>query len=163
FAPRQYMLETTGKTRSVALLKAALADVCRKTGSSYHFDAIEWDGRNQSLTWGNKAIELLTNITRKYVPAVNSTRSGMEIDQKIVEAASQRYIERANRVRADAPKEVRVNFFRGRIYPYPAKPDLLQLKNATVLAGEWFVTAGGAAYCDGFVQIPVPYISRYSV
>jgi hypothetical protein len=60
----------------------------------------------------------------------------------------------ASQFRADAPKQALVSFFHGSIHP--VEPGLLELQNATVLAGEWFVTAGGNAHCDAFVQTPLP-------
>jgi len=75
FQPRQYVLEHTGRTRSVALLKNGLREFCQKNDLVYHFDAIDWDGRNESLAWGNEAIELLTFITKKYHDAVQRQAS----------------------------------------------------------------------------------------
>lgn len=86
----------------------------------------------------------------------------MEIDRKILEASAQRYLMIANQFRADVPTEARFNFFRGPAV-YPDEPGLLELHNAVVLTGEWFILAGGSAYCDAFVQSPFPPWEAYSV
>ena len=67
----------------------------------------------------------------------------MNIDRKTVETFAQHYVKLANQFRADAPKQALVNFFHGPIHP--VEPGMLELQNATVLAGGWFVTAGGMA------------------
>lgn len=59
FSPRDYVLQTTGRRRSVELLKQALAVYCQRTREPYRFDDIDWDGRNASLAWGYDAIGLL--------------------------------------------------------------------------------------------------------
>lgn len=52
YNPRAYIERTTGKPIAMAKLKVALEKVCERDGVRYRFDNIDWDGRNQSLTWG---------------------------------------------------------------------------------------------------------------
>lgn len=59
FDPRAYVLEHTGYKRSLAKLKNSLRTLCERDGSKYHFDNISWDGRNQSLLWGDKVFKIL--------------------------------------------------------------------------------------------------------
>jgi hypothetical protein len=84
----------------------------------------------------------------------------MKIDGETLEATAQRHLQLANHFRPDAPTQARYDLFRGPPV-YPAGPGLLELQNAVVLSGEWFVLAGGMAYCDGFVQSPLPPVSAY--
>ena len=79
----------------------------------------------------------------------------MKIDQQALENAMQRYLMLANHFRSDSPTQARFNLFRGPSV-YPAEPGLLEVQNAVVLSGEWIVLAGGVAYCDAFVQSPLP-------
>jgi hypothetical protein len=81
--------------------------------------------------------------------------------QATLEGWARRYLRLAKRFRPDSPKNAQVNFFRAPVAP--AQPGLLKLQDATVLTGEWFVTAGGVAYCDAFVQSPFPPMSAYLV
>jgi glycosyltransferase involved in cell wall biosynthesis len=64
--PRGYVLANTGKTRSLNKLKAALREVCARTGGWYHFDGIDWDGRNQSLAWGENGLRLLGDLVEQF-------------------------------------------------------------------------------------------------
>jgi capsular polysaccharide biosynthesis protein len=84
----------------------------------------------------------------------------MKIDQETLQTTAQRHLMLANHFRADAPTQARFDCFRGPPV-YPADPGLLELQNAVVLSGEWFVLAGGKAYCDAFVQSPFPPLSAY--
>jgi hypothetical protein len=84
----------------------------------------------------------------------------MEIDRETLEESAQRYLTLANHFRSDAPTQARFDFFRGPCVN-PVEQGLLELQNAVVLTGEWFVLAGGRAYCDAFVQSPFPPLSAY--
>jgi glycosyltransferase involved in cell wall biosynthesis len=66
FRPRQYLLATSGKDISVNKLRRALRDYCERSKIPYRFDDIEWDGRNESLTWGQPSIEALKSIMAKF-------------------------------------------------------------------------------------------------
>jgi hypothetical protein len=86
----------------------------------------------------------------------------MDIDRAFVEGTAQRYLQLARQYRPPAPKSIGLHVFRGpRLYP--STPGLLELHAAVVFAGEWFVVAGGSAYCDGFVQTPSPPLSAYLI
>jgi hypothetical protein len=86
----------------------------------------------------------------------------MNINQEILEMAAQRYFALAHRFRSDAPTEAVFNYFQGSAV-FPTAPGLLELNNALVLAGEWFVVADGVAYCDAFMQSPFPPLIAYLV
>lgn len=59
FNPRKYMLENTGKSNSLPKLKSSLNYLCRKSGHVFQFNDIDWDGRNESMAWGEDAIALI--------------------------------------------------------------------------------------------------------
>jgi hypothetical protein len=59
FVPRDYVLEHSGHAVSLAKLKSALRQACERTGETYRFDAIEWDGRNEHYSWGEDAFALV--------------------------------------------------------------------------------------------------------
>jgi hypothetical protein len=86
----------------------------------------------------------------------------MEIDQETLENTAQRYLSLANHFRSDAPTQARFDFFRGPPVRHVER-GLLELKDAVILAGEWFVLAGGMAYYDAFVQSPFPPLGAYLV
>ncbi len=52
YNPRSYIERTTGKPIAISKLKGALEKVCERDCAPYFFDEIDWDGRNQSLVWG---------------------------------------------------------------------------------------------------------------
>lgn len=66
FEPREYVVEHTGKSRSLFALKRALREVCLAKNLLYHFDDIDWDGRNESMTWGDSAIDVLRRTIHTY-------------------------------------------------------------------------------------------------
>jgi capsular polysaccharide biosynthesis protein len=68
----------------------------------------------------------------------------------------------ANQFRSDRPTKAVFNIFRGPEI-FPPSRGILELHNAVVLSGEWFVIADGKAYCDAFVQTPSPPLSAYLV
>jgi glycosyltransferase involved in cell wall biosynthesis len=68
FRPRDYILTYTGKDRSISRLKEALKTICCRTGQDFAYGDIDWDGRNQSLLWGEEAITLLTAVTERFSP-----------------------------------------------------------------------------------------------
>jgi len=57
--PRRYILNNTGKPRALRKLKDALETLCNKDRTDSRFENIDWDGRNQSLVWGEKVFEIL--------------------------------------------------------------------------------------------------------
>jgi hypothetical protein len=86
----------------------------------------------------------------------------MNSDQVAINASVQRYLAVANELRADRPTKADFNVFRGpRLYP--SSPELLELHQAIVLSGEWFVLTEGGAYCDAYVDTPSPPLSAYLV
>jgi capsular polysaccharide biosynthesis protein len=68
----------------------------------------------------------------------------------------------ANQFRSDRPTKAVFNVFRGPEI-FPPSRGVLELHNAVVLSGEWFVIADGKAHCDAFVQTPSPPLSAYLV
>ena len=81
----------------------------------------------------------------------------MSSDQA-VDRAMRCYLALANQCRADRPAEAEFAVFRG-ARAYAAGPELLELRDAVVLSGEWFVIAGERAYCDHYVNTPLPPLS----
>ncbi|HEY3755548.1 MAG TPA: glycosyltransferase [Opitutaceae bacterium] len=87
FQPRTYILESTGRRRSVGQLKEALRESCGRTGSRFHFDDIDWDGRNESLAWGKDGLSIIADclarngrpVGPEVVDRVFSTESMTEI------------------------------------------------------------------------------------
>ena len=61
-SPRAYILAHSGCARAVAELRAALQSVSRTTFEASRFEHITWDGRNQSLLWGVKALNALNKL-----------------------------------------------------------------------------------------------------
>jgi len=59
YDPRSYIERTTGKHIALEKLKGSLEDICKRDRTEYRFSDIDWDGRNQSLTWGEKVFEVL--------------------------------------------------------------------------------------------------------
>jgi len=59
YKPREYILNNTGKPIALRKLKNALEALCKRDGIEYSFENISWDGRNQSLVWGEKVFETL--------------------------------------------------------------------------------------------------------
>ena len=59
YAPRSYIERTTGKFISLKKLRGALEKICKRDGVEYQFDDIDWDGRNQSLIWGENVFNEL--------------------------------------------------------------------------------------------------------
>lgn len=59
YHPRDYLLENTGKKKSLNKLKEALKALCLRDGTTDRFRDIDWDGRNQSLVWGKHVFEEL--------------------------------------------------------------------------------------------------------
>ena len=57
FFPRDYLLSNTGVHNSLKKLKDVLNKLVEKEESKQNFDDIYWDGRNQGMLWGKKAIE----------------------------------------------------------------------------------------------------------
>lgn len=54
--PREYILKNTGKRISLMKLKRALGILSERDRQEFHFDQIQWDGRNESLTWGRRKL-----------------------------------------------------------------------------------------------------------
>lgn len=59
FRPRDYILKNTGHKNALNQLKNALMSLCKRDGSRYHFDDIYWDGRNETISWGNDIYALI--------------------------------------------------------------------------------------------------------
>jgi capsular polysaccharide biosynthesis protein len=85
----------------------------------------------------------------------------MSLDQA-VDRAMRRYLALANQFRANRPAKAEFAVFRG-TRAYAAVPELLELRDAVVLSGEWFVIAGDCAYCDHYVNTPLPPLSAYLI
>jgi glycosyltransferase involved in cell wall biosynthesis len=62
YCPRAYIERTTGKPIALNKLRNALLELCKRDGREYVFNSIDWDGRNQSLTWGKNVF----NELRRY-------------------------------------------------------------------------------------------------
>ena len=54
--PREYILKNTGKNNSLIKLKGALKKLTERDKQEFHFEEIEWDGRNNSLIWGREKV-----------------------------------------------------------------------------------------------------------
>ena len=59
YSPREYILQNTGKKKSLEKLKGALKQLCLRDKEPFCFEDIDWDGRNQSLIWGKHVFEEL--------------------------------------------------------------------------------------------------------
>jgi len=70
FAPREYLLEHSGRVNSLRKLREALRAVCSKTGDAFRFEDIEWDGRNEGFTWGEVAFSSLRERLHQYREAM---------------------------------------------------------------------------------------------
>lgn len=65
YGPRGYVERNTGKPIALGELKNALRSACEREKHPYVFDDIDWDGRNESMRWGSKAIESIRDAIRK--------------------------------------------------------------------------------------------------
>lgn len=65
YQPREYILNNTGKPIALRKLKRALEVLCSRDGIDFRFEDIDWDGRNQSLTWGENVFETLRRYNQK--------------------------------------------------------------------------------------------------
>jgi len=59
YNPREYILNNTGKLIALRKLKNALETLCTRDRIDSPFEDIDWDGRNQSLLWGERVFEIL--------------------------------------------------------------------------------------------------------
>lgn len=59
YRTRDYIERTTGKSIALKKLRKALEELCKRDSIEYVFDDIDWDGRNQSLIWGEDVFETL--------------------------------------------------------------------------------------------------------
>jgi len=59
YNPREYILNNTGKPIALKKLKNALEALCVRDRIDSQFENIDWDGRNQSLIWGERVFETL--------------------------------------------------------------------------------------------------------
>lgn len=64
FSPREYILANTGKRNSIRKLEGALNQLARRDRWNPYFTNLDFDGRNQSLFWGENAIFLLEKYCR---------------------------------------------------------------------------------------------------
>jgi hypothetical protein len=78
------------------------------------------------------------------------------------QAAAKRYLERARRLRGAAATAGQFEVRQGPCV-YAPRPGTLELNDAIVLAGEWFVVAGSQILADAYVQVPEPPLSSYLV
>jgi hypothetical protein len=65
-SPRQYVLAHSGRRIALARLKDALRLVCERAGQPYHFEDVDWDGRNENFTWGEAALTFLMSVVDEY-------------------------------------------------------------------------------------------------
>lgn len=63
FSPREYILKSTGINNSMHKLKEALRTLCDRHKQPFIFDDISYNGRNESLKWGDAAIGLLQSLS----------------------------------------------------------------------------------------------------
>lgn len=68
FFPRGYILANTGKANSIRKLEETLNYLAERDGQAHYFVNLEFDGRNQSLSWGKKAISLLERYCKMEGP-----------------------------------------------------------------------------------------------
>jgi len=59
FRPREYVMKHTGHKNSLRKLADALNKLAIRDRTKPHFDNIYWDGRNQSMIWGDNAVMLI--------------------------------------------------------------------------------------------------------
>jgi capsular polysaccharide biosynthesis protein len=111
--------------------------------------------------FGKRESSLLRNSIQRG-DVIISDGAHLQADQAALQRAAQRYLALANQFRSDQPTKADFNVFRGPEI-FSSSPGLQELRNAVVLSGEWFVIAGGKAYCDTFVQTPSPPLSAYIV
>ncbi len=65
YDPRGYVTQNTGKPVALKKLKNALLTACEREGHPYIFNDIDWDGRNESMRWGEKALGSIRDAIRK--------------------------------------------------------------------------------------------------
>ncbi|MDQ8188495.1 hypothetical protein QEH53_23120 [Pelagicoccus sp. SDUM812002] len=76
FEPRKYLITNTGKKISLGKLRSALVEVCVRSGEKYRFDNIDWDGRNESLIWGQRALDLIAEKVKEFSALFNTCFRG---------------------------------------------------------------------------------------
>lgn len=59
FRPREYIMKNTGHENSLKKLADALNKLAIRDRTKPNFDNIYWDGRNQSMVWGENAFVLI--------------------------------------------------------------------------------------------------------
>lgn len=59
YNPRGYIERTTGKPIALKKLRGALEEISKRDGEECRFEDIDWDGRNQSLVWGERVFNEL--------------------------------------------------------------------------------------------------------
>ena len=76
FTPREHLASTTGKRLALNALKVAVHTISIRDGFPYMYDDIDWDGRNESLFWGDEGVQLLRDLVAQFpAPIVTSTVS----------------------------------------------------------------------------------------
>lgn len=65
FRPREFLLEHTGIKKSLQKLRNALRELSNRDKTNNNFRDVFWDGRNQSMVWGENAIKKIKNIIRR--------------------------------------------------------------------------------------------------
>lgn len=63
YSPRSYIVSNTGIKIAIKKLVCALDTLCKRDGVQSTYDGIYWDGRNESLVWGDNAEKILVNAT----------------------------------------------------------------------------------------------------
>lgn len=76
FSPREYVLRNTGSKNSMVKLKKALESLAKRDGSKNIYQAIYWDGRNQSLIWEDRAENFIRDILNTIKSNQNYTCDG---------------------------------------------------------------------------------------
>jgi hypothetical protein len=86
----------------------------------------------------------------------------MSSNQDLLNAAAQRYLYLAQKFRSMAPSEPDFHVFHGPVV-FTTRSRMTELKRAVIMSGEWFVIADQKAYCDAYVQTPLPPLSAYLI
>jgi len=78
------------------------------------------------------------------------------------EATAQRYFYLAQKFRPVPLSRTDFQLFHGPVIFTPGSR-VTKLDNAVILSGEWFVIANQQAYCDAYLQTPLPPLSAYLI
>jgi len=64
FKPREYVIRSSGMINSNIALVDALNTLAIRDGFQPYFSNLNWDGRNQSLKWGRKALRTIREVLK---------------------------------------------------------------------------------------------------